>query len=278
MKKFVAALLLVFSLSFMFIGCGNNDENVEKFVLPESYKLAYFDEFNGELDETIWAKCDLGVRRGGWWSPEQVATKDGNLVITTEYRDDVENPGYYSGGTYLRDKRSTYGYYEMRADIENTRGVWSAFWLMGTMGENDGSARDGAEIDIFESARPYRMQNAMHYDNWEKRKEYIHDKDYSLYNGYHTFALDWKKDSMKFYYDNKLVMEITDPNLINQTAIGLNLTTEINGTVDSNGTPQPKWGIWPGCGSITRKTNRLPSEFKVDYVRIYDNGDLVWAE
>lgn len=279
MKKFIAALLLILSLSFVITGCGKSEET-ENFELPENYKLAYSDEFNGELDETVWSKCYYGVRRGGYWSPEQVKTENGNLVVTTEYRDDVENPGYHTGGAWWNDNmRCTYGYYEMRADIENTRGVWSAFWLYpDTMGESDGSARDGAEIDVYESARPFRMQNAIHYDNFEKRKEYIRDKDYSLYNGYHTFALDWKKDSMKFYYDNKLVMEITDPELISQTAVGINLTTEINGTVDSNGTPQPKWGIWPGCGSITRKTNRLPSEFKVDYVRVYDNGDLVWAE
>lgn len=277
MKKLVS-ILLALNMCLVFAGCGKEKSN-EKFEIPENYKLAYSDEFNGELDEAVWSRYDFGVRRGGYWSPEQVKIKDGNLVITTEYRDDVEKPGYYTGGAYWHDKRSTYGYYEMRADIENTRGVWSAFWLYpDSMGKDDNSARDGAEIDIYESARPFRTQNAIHFDGFNHRREYMHRGVADLYSGYHTFALDWKKDSMKFYYDNKLVTEITDSYLISQVAGRLTLSTEINGKSDENLIPHPDRSIWPGCGTITKKGNKLPSEFKVDYVRIYDNGDLVWSE
>lgn len=146
------------------------------------------------------------------------------------------------------------------------------------MGEEDNSARDGAEIDIFESATPFCYQQAIHFDNFNNRKQMPHFGTLDLYDGYHTFALDWKKDSMKFYYDNKLVKEITDPELISQTAVELNLTTEINGIVDSNGAPDPYTTCWPGCGTITKERDKLPSEFKVDYIRVYDNGDLVWSE
>lgn len=284
MKKAIVSLVLVFSLCFSFAGCGNNQKTEKEGdssrtgYAPKEYTLSFEDEFKGELDESVWSDYEFSPRRGGYWSPDQVKTKDGNLIIETGYVDDGKNPaGYHSGIVYWPTKRSTFGYYEVGAKIQNTRGVWSAIWLQpDTMGEVDGSARGGAEIDLFESAVPNRWQTNMHYDNYKKRNTNSTQWE-NLYDVYHTYALDWKKDSMRFYIDGELYQEITDPNMIPQVAVAMQLSTEISGKVNAEGVPTPTSTFWIGCGAITDNDPKdLPSQFLVDYVRIYDNGDLIW--
>lgn len=280
MKKIIVSIVLVFSLCLGLAGCGNGKQEGD-FGDSHNYKLAYSDEFDGkELDTSVWAPYEydssVHARRGGYWSPDQVRIEKDNLVIETGYVDDPEHPGYHAGVASWPTMRTTYGYYEVKAKIQNTRGVWSAVWLQGdTMGEADGSARDGAEIDIFESAVPYRWQTNMHYDAYKKRNTNSTYFD-KLYDGYHIYALDWKKDSMRFYIDGQLYQEITDPNMVPQIPVSMRLSTEIAGKTDENGKPKPTGSVWIGCGSITdNKAWKLPSKFMVDYVRIYDNGDLV---
>lgn len=273
MKRCVALLLIVLSICLVFAGCGETT-NEENHYVPDGYKLAYSDEFNDDkLDESVWLKSGPENRRGGYWAPEQVWTEKGNLVIETAYKDNVEKPGYYSGEILWKTQRSTYGYYEARCRIRDIRGVWSAFWLQpDTMGVDDGKASDGAEIDIFESAVTNRIQGAIHYDNYNKRKTHPTQID-NLYDRYHIYALDWKKDSMKFYCDGELVWDVTDPDMVSQLPVSMRLSTEIAGK-EVDGVPTPGF-FWVGCGVITESKDKLPARFEVDYVRVYDNGDLV---
>lgn len=273
MKRVLSLALAAVSLCLILTGCG--DKNAEPHYVPKEYKLAYSDEFNGtELDESVWTVEQHGIRRGGYWSPEQVRLENGNLVIETAYKEGVEDPGYYSGAIRWNTQRATYGYYEARIKIRNIRGQWPAFWLMpDTFGEEDGRAVDGAEIDIFESAVPYIYQYHMHYDNYKSKKKKITRLD-NLYDEYHVFALDWKKDSMTFYYDGNVLEEITDPDLISATPVAMWFSTEIGGKADKDGNPKP--GIfWVGNGVITESEDLLPANYEVDYVRVYDNGDLI---
>lgn len=274
MKRIFKIVPLIL-LCLVFTGC-KAEENKADFTLPENYKLAYSEEFEGEIDESVWRKSPFTPRKGGYWSPEQVKTENGNLVITTEEKGG-EKPGYYTGKLEWHTKRSTYGYYEIRCKVENVRGLWSAFWLMpDTMGEKDGKASDGCEIDVFESALPGRIQNTLHYDAYaDNRKKSA--KVESLYNGYHTFAVDWKKDSLKFYCDGKLTWEVTDPDLMAHMPTAVKISTEIGGFT-KDGTAKPSRFFWLGNGSINDSKEALPSRFTVDYVKIYDNGQLVWSE
>lgn len=243
------------------------------------YTLSYSDEFNGKLDESVWSRYELTPRRGGYWSPDQVRTEKGNLVIETGYVDNGKTPAaYHSGIAFWHTKRSAFGYYEVRAKLTNTRGVWSAIWLQpDDMGKKDGSARDGAEIDIMESAIPNRWQTNIHYDGYTKSLPKSTEWN-GLYDVYHTYALDWKKDSMRFYIDGQLYQEVTDPNMIPQVAAAMQLSTEIAGKINNDGVPVPTGSVWGGCGELTDNApGVLPSQYLVDYVRVYDNGDLAWS-
>jgi len=278
--KILAVLLAVIlavaaGVLYYFFGYQTIDKDADAFKIPKEYELVFEDEFINGYDEDFWAPSGMTIRRGGYWSQDQVFTKNGKLVIRTEYKDDVENPGYYTGDLCTLHDRLAFGYYEIRCKVENTRGLWNAFWFMPDDIYNyEQKAQDGSEIDIFESALPYRIQNALYYDGYSGRKNIMTEVE-DLYDGYHTYALDWKKDGLKFYFDGHLIWELNEPDLIPATPAYLNITTEINGKV-IDGKPDPSHIEWIGCGKITEESNVFPSDYVIDYVRIYDNGDLIW--
>ena len=237
----------------------------------DNYKLVWEEDFSKPLDTDFWDIPDK-ARRGGYWSPEQVIIENEKLVIRTQYRENGERSGYYTGCLIWKNFYAFYGYYEIRCKLQNTKGEWPAFWLMPDE-LNDKTANNGCEIDIFENAVPYRIQNALHWNRYRRQKMKRHTaKD--LYSGFHVFALDWKKDYLRFYYDDELIWEITEPKLISHAPVKLEISTEINGRVNKNGVPKPGRLFWIGNGIITDSKNKLPSDFVIDYVRIYDNGDI----
>lgn len=275
MKQLIATAL-VLTMGFVLSACQAEGE-VEEFQLPESYEPSFAEEFEQGIDPKVWKKSTAGPRKGGYWSPDQVFTENGNLIIQTQYIDNEGQSGYYCGDLSWLTRRSTYGYYEIRCQVEDIRGAWSAFWLMpDDIGQMAQKAQDGCEIDIFESAVRSKVQNTLHFDGYTDSEKHVTRVD-DLYDGFHTFALDWKKDSMKFYYDNQLLWEITDPDLISQSPVRLIVSTEIGGKQQESG-PEPSRWFWLGCGVITDADNTLPSRFVVDYIRVYDNGELVWSE
>ena len=244
------------------------------FSLPEDYKLAWEADFTKPLDTDFWYISD-GMRKGGYWSPEQLILKDGKLIIRTEYKENGDKSGYYCGDLYWRKLRSTYGYYEIKCKVDNIRGAWSAFWLMpDDISNKEQKAQDGCEIDIFENAIPHMLQTTLHYDDYKSQVMTTRYKK-NFYEGFHTYALDWKKDSLKFYYDNQLIWTVTNPNHISHYPNRLEISTEVNGF---NGKPNPFF--WFGNGLITSKCNKgkLPYDYIIDYVKVYDNGQLKWSE
>lgn len=247
----------------------------EIFILPDNYKLAWSEDFTRPLDTDLWLLPDC-PRRGGYWSPGQAIIENEKLVIRTEYRENADHSGYYTGCLMWKNLRATYGYYEIRCKLQNTKGEWPAFWLMpdSMSGRN---ADVGCEIDIFENAISYRIQNALHWNRYHSQKKNGYTaKD--LYDGFHTFALDWKKDSLKFYYDNKLLWDVNDPKLISHAPVKLEISTEINGRIHKGDTPKPGRLFWIGNGIITDQSNKLPSDFIVDSVKVYDNGELTFSK
>lgn len=275
MKKLLSVIALTVFL-LLLVSCNSQYMN-ETFEMPSEYELAYEDNFDKEIDTSYWKVSDFTPRKGGYWSPEQVFIRDGNLVIATNYVENGKYSGYYTGEISWYNRRVTYGYYEIRCKVDDIRGAWSAFWLMpDNISNMEQKAQDGCEIDIFEVAVRNKIQNTLHYDGYKAQKKRITDVK-NLYGEYHTFALDWKKDGLKFYYDGKLTWAVKDPDLISHYPVSVDISTEVNGDIkDGMGTPNPLF--WIGCGDIRDKKNNLPSEFMIDYVRIYDNGYLEWSE
>lgn len=151
-----------------------------------------------------------------------------------------------------------YGYFEIRADIPKEEGFWTAFWLMSdSVADIGNEGRNGTEIDIFEAPFSYRsgdyIQHALHWDGYGEEHRSV-GKDLripGIYEGYHTFALEWNEDEYIFYIDDEVTWR-TSAGGVSEVPEYIKITAEVG-----------EWG-----GDIEKA--QLPAELKVDYVRVYE--------
>ena len=127
----------------------------------DGYELVFCDEFDGDsLDYSVWESRFEGARRSGFNDSEQIAVKDGNLILTAEYKKSEYGEGRYSAMIQLKELYA-YGYYEIRCIANSGEDFWSAFWLQS---DNSYSHEDsqggiyGAEIDIFETYKNHTLK------------------------------------------------------------------------------------------------------------------------
>ena len=112
MRKVLICLLilsLILVIPCAFVGC-KKDKNVQKYDIRKykekldlsGYELVFSDEFDGDLDRSVWGDTRQGTRRDGYWTKNLAFTDgEGHLVIRTEKR----------GSRYCSDtkQRTTHG-------------------------------------------------------------------------------------------------------------------------------------------------------------------------
>lgn len=204
----------------------------------KTLKLLWSDEFNGKKGSSVSTKSwSREVGGGGWGNSERQYYTDkaanasmdgsGNLVLTAnrisnEYSEQVGDvPGtedilnrcsecqFTSARMKTARKVSfQYGRVEARMKMPQGIGTWPAFWMLG------GDLLDGVpwpecgEIDIMEFRGDYseRSTSAIHgpgtppgsglgsaFMNYQP-----------LSDDFHTFAIEWKKDTIDFLVDNRV--------------------------------------------------------------------------
>ena len=263
----VSAILLIFNTSPV-------NQNGEK-VDTSTMTLTFEDNFDGDtLNSNIWrAHNSFGVRKGGFWSGEQVSVKDGNLIITTEYKSDGEyGAGWYTSGISTQDKfEQKYGYFECRCILPKGEGLWSAFWMTNpNVSKESDDASNGAEIDVFESPFYYKGNNNwkvtsnLHYSGYSLKTKYknvgIWELDNNPYENFNTYGVLWNEDGYTFYVNGYKVA--TTDYAVSSSPEYLILSCEVDGT---KATAQSGWS-----GNIENNDkNTFKAEFIVDYVRAY---------
>jgi beta-glucanase (GH16 family) len=223
----------------------------------KTWKMVWHDEFDGvALDETKWETPPDGPRKTGWWMRKAVSLDGrGHLVIQTSREGDK----IIGGCVRTKDRfEHTFGYYVARIRLQKEQGHWSAFWLYGPGVQTVGSdGRNGTEIDIYEKFWPNdEVQHTLYWDsNGRDEKSRLHTATVpGIREGWHTFAVWWKFDAYVFYVDSRETWRI-NPGAICQVPEYIKLSDETN--------------TW--CKDITKA--KLPDEFLVDYVRVYDVTD-----
>ena len=268
----------------------------EPSLLPEGeWNLVWSDEFDGtELDKSKWGYTWWErERKGGFWHEDMVDVKDGNLVITTAYFEDglptpeaykgyfEKHPsdkdyrgGWYTGVVETRGKfEGLYGYYECRAILPKSTGMWSAFWMMNEgVYKVDGSGKDGTEVDVFESMF-YKdeiigygdcVQTGVIYDGYGPEMvgvglgKYYANNPYEEYN---TYGVEWNENEYIFYINGVETCR-TSFGGVSQNPEYLILSCEVAG---DNGVANADRH---GTGKISLEEGDT-AEFIVDYVRVY---------
>lgn len=241
------------------------------------WQMSWSDEFNGpDGSSPDPAKWTFEAGGGGFGNkeletytshPANAEQRGGNLVITA--RKDLTGPDgmarqYTSARIRTQGHFSqAYGRFEARMKLPAAKGIWPAFWLLGSNVDTVGWPKCG-EIDIME-------------DVGERSVVYstLHGPGYSGGNaitakfplrageavdtGFHVYAVEWSPETIRFFFDDRLIVERTPASLPDGTRwvydhpffVILNLAVG---------------GAWPGNPDAA---TTFPQQMLVDYVRVY---------
>lgn len=142
-----------------------------------------------------------------------------------------------------------YGYFEIRAQLPAGKGMWPAFWMLADHGKWP------PELDIMESIgsnKNYAVQS-IHSKSGNHGKTTWTSSN--LQQGFHTYGMNWTKDTITYYIDGKKTASYATPaDMHSKMHMLLNVAVG---------------GKWPG--SPNSSTDWSKTNFKVDYVRAYSS-------
>ena len=249
-------------------------------LLPAAnWQLVWSQEFNDAagtaIDPTWWNQETGG---GGWGNNElecyTAGTNNcfedgaGNLVLRAKNESACGGANSYdSARLTTQNKFEIYcGRIEARLQVPPGQGLWPAWWMLG---RNIGSVGWPAcgETDIMETVNQPNNWSAgslhMTGDNYTWTAQYdLPSGNFS--DGYHVFTCYWTPTSITYAID------------------GNNFSTTNSGQPPSWPFNQPSFlllnlavgGNWPGAPN---GSTPFPADYKVDYIHIYKDQDLVQA-
>ena len=256
----------------------------------DGYKLVWADEFNvdGRPNPENWIHENGFVRNHElqWYQPENAVCKDGFLVIegrrerkeNSSFKEDSKNwkesrryAEYTSACVLTKGLHSwKYGRFEVKARIKTKAGLWPAIWFLGTSGEWPSCG----EIDLMEYYKGNILANACWGTKqrweakWNTSKTPVQSfKDSAWDEKFHIWRMDWDKDAIKLYLDDKLLNTIDVNKAANQDL--------------SKGPEKPfrqphfillNLAIGGDAGGDPSKTE-FPTKYEIDYVRVYQKLD-----
>lgn len=268
---------------------------------PE-YEFIWADDFNGStLNEDNWG-YELGSVRGVEQqhyvkSDKNVFMRNGSLVLKATDRakeDQYKNPRgnrqviYDSGSIRTHGKQEfLYGRIEMRARLPKGKGVFPAFWTLGSNFTLDGdiNRKQGnpwsrcGEIDIMElTGKEFgNVGNKQawgtphfYYPNGDADKDstgsggknYQISEDYN--DNYHIFGVNWSPDKIEWYVDGVIynTLDFSNPTWGKYARMAYSQPQYIQFNLAMGGN-------WPGDAG----TNLAGTEFDIDYVYYAQNAE-----
>jgi beta-glucanase (GH16 family) len=230
-------------------------------------KLVWEENFNGtSLNEANWNYeigngcpdvCGWGNNERQIYTTKNHSVKNGFLIIEAKKQDSL----YTSTRITTFGKREfQYGRIEARAKLPIGKGIWPAFWMLGSSIKTLGWPKAG-EIDIMEyvGKNPQTLYTTLHTE--DSHGNSINAKVTKIPNieeGFHLFAIDWTKESISFYVDDLLVYTF-NPALKNENTWPYDhpFYIIINMAIGGNfGGPEVDDTIFP-------------QQYIVDYVKVY---------
>ncbi|MBO9592693.1 MAG: glycoside hydrolase family 16 protein [Niabella sp.] len=247
----------------------------------DGYRLVWAEEFNkpGRVDTAVW-NFENGFERNHelqWYQPENAWCANGYLVIEAR-RETKPNPRYNDRAVEWRQQRQyirytsasintrgrktwQYGRFVMRAKIKTDNGLWPAFWTLGAKREWPSNG----EIDIMEYYRGTLLANIAcgtterYKAKWFTVKKPVSEFEKNWEAAFHIWRMDWDEQAIKLYVDDHLLNEVPLDQVVNPDGFNpfrqphyMLLNLAIGG--DNGGDPA---------------ATRFPSQYLVDYVRVY---------
>ena len=245
-----------------------------------NWAKTFDEEFDGDsVDKSKW-----NVYAENYWDKPSHFSKDNVIIAGGVARLHYEKKmGYQNDDPSRKQTAHTtgyldtlgkftqrYGYFEARMKLTKAPGLWPAFWLMpdrGAASEPPEGMRcttehGGMEFDIMEHLDrwgPYRYNIAMHWDGYGKgHRQTGSDTIYISPDseGFITAGLLWTPGQAIYYANGKEVLRWESTRISNVPSDIM--FTNVTGGWDNNAIDDSK----------------LPDDFIVDYVRVWQRKDL----
>jgi beta-glucanase (GH16 family) len=235
----------------------------------DGWKLTWHDEFDGtEIDRANWT-YDLGG--GGWGNGEMqyytdrtqnARLENGYLVI--EAHQEKYGGSYYTSARLKSQglQEFQYGRLEARLKVPAGKGLWPAFWMLGSNFAQIGWP-DCGEIDIMEyiGREPDLIMGTLHgpgysgalgISKWNRQT-------YPIADDFHTFAIEWDEQQISWFYDGVKYHTVKREDVGNRTwAFDQPFFFIINLAVGGT------------LGGMVSPQTTFPVQYLVDYVRVYE--------
>ncbi len=256
---------------------------------PDGWSMVWNDEFNSPAGTPpSAAKWGYEIGDGslngipGWGNdelqyysddPANAATDgNGDLVLTVRDADGslqcYYGPCQYTSARLVSKHKSEFAYGRIEARIQvpsGGPGLWPAFWSLGTDIDQVSWPQTG-EIDFMEyvSRLPTEIFGTIHGPGYSGGQSYgnVYDFGEPVSNAYHTFAIEWEPDLIKWYVDGILYHSATPADVSpNQWVFNDPVYLLLNVAVGGN------------FGGAVSPDTTFPQEMRVDYVRVYQGPD-----
>lgn len=184
-------------------------------ITPAIATGASFSDPLSELDNQTWFLAD------GWengfpflnrWTKDQALFNDEGLTLTL--KNTIDDHGYKD---VVSGEIRSYGYYgngcfEVEMKPVKADGVVSAFFLFaGPYDQPEGGNGIHNEIDIEflgMNTNLVQLNFWTNDENYEQHNEYIHYLDFDASEDFHTYAIEWNKNTIKWFIDGELVYRV----------------------------------------------------------------------
>jgi beta-glucanase (GH16 family) len=238
----------------------------------DGWKLIFFDEFEGDIiDRSKWGN-EIGFIRNN--ELQYYTDRPGNAYIENSCliicgrREDYKTAAYTSASLNTQGRHDfKYGRIEMCAKLPYGKGIWPAFWTLGTdidevdwpeCGEIDIMELIGGEGNVGGEGGDNLIYANLHYTDGESPNEnnsYVLPKEKGRFcDDFHVIGCEWDEQEIKFYVDDNIYFRgsIADkPYFQKPHYILLNLA--IGG----------EWAGDPAPETI------FPQYYYIDWVRVY---------
>lgn len=254
-NSIVILFLLLLTIAGMAQKKVRNNALTQKRITPKSmgYKLVWEDQFNGKaLDTTKWDVRGVGPRRVGYNSAEAVKVEGGCLKLFALQKGDSILGSAVGTARHFNPK---YGYFECRAQLQESIGVWAAFWIQSPeIFKGEDPSKYGTEMDIFEFFKEMGTDTITHALHWAYGPN-MHSVGpmisylKGLSKGFHTYGFEWTPEKYSFFIDGYKFHEQT---------VGISNIPEY--LILSMELPETRKSL---------EKTVFPDVFLVDYVKVY---------
>ena len=218
MRKIVLLAASMVATLAMCVGVSAAD-SVPSDVNLNNFKLSWSDEFSGtSLNDAYWTpQIGNGIEYGnrGWgnnekeyYKAENVSVSNGTMKIKAQTEKTTANGTTYNWTsariTGTGKVNIGLGYVEAKIKIPSSKGIWPAFWMLGTNGKTWPAC---GEIDIMEAFNTRSdIQSTIHYPKWNGADQYVYtNRNISNKTEWHTYGCYRDGSICAFYIDGELL-------------------------------------------------------------------------